>query len=88
MNNVVIVGRITRFKGNEVMITVNRNYKDEDGGYMSDLIYVCVGMNMAEQMEKYCKISDVIAVKGRLENRGNIVVVAEKVTFISSKKAE
>ena len=88
MNFITLVGRITSFKGNEVTVSVNRNYKNEDGIYMSDLIPVCLGMNMVEQMEKYCKISDMIAVKGRLENRGNIVVVAEKVSFIASKKAE
>lgn len=88
MNNVVVVGRITKFKGNEVTITVNRNYKNEDGIYMSDSIPVCLGMNMVEQMEKYCKITDVIGVKGRLENRDGVVVLAEKVTFVSAKKAE
>lgn len=88
MNNVVIVGRITRFEGNEVTISVNRNYKNEDGVYMTDSIPVCLGMNMVEQMEKYCKITDVIGVKGRLENRDGVVVVAEKVSFIASKKAE
>lgn len=88
MNNVVIVGRITRFEGNEVTISVNRNYKNEDGVYMTDSIPVCLGMNMVEQMEKYCKITDVIGVKGRLENRDGVVVMAEKVSFIASKKAE
>ena len=88
MNNVVIVGRITSFKGNEVTITVNRNYKNEDGIYMSDSIPVCLGINMTDQMTKYCKIGDVIGVKGRLENRGDVVVMVEKVSFLSSKKAE
>ena len=88
MNNVVVVGRITRFEGNEVTISVNRNYKNEDGIYMTDSIPVCLGMNMVEQMEKYCKITDVIGVKGHLENRDGVVLVAEKVTFVSAKKAE
>lgn len=88
MNNVVIVGRITSFKGNEVTISVNRNYKNEDGIYMSDLIPICLGINMTEQITKYCKIGDVIGVKGRLENRGDVVVMAEKVSFLSSKKSK
>lgn len=88
MNNVVVVGRITRFKGNEVTITVNRNYKNEDGIYMSDSIPVCLGINMTDQMAQYCRIGDVIGVKGRLENRDGVVVLAEKVSFLSSKKAE
>lgn len=88
MNLITLVGRIASFKGNEVTITVNRNYKNEDGIYMSDLIPVCLGINMTEQMTKYCKIGDVIGVKGRIENRDGIIVMAEKVSFLSSKKSE
>lgn len=88
MNFITLVGRITSFKGNEVTVSVNRNYKNEDGIYMSDLIPVCLGINMTDQMTKYCKIGDVIGVKGRLENRDGIIVMAEKVSFISSKKSE
>lgn len=88
MNFITLVGRITSFKGNEVTVSVNRNYKNEDGIYMSDLIPVCLGINMTEQMTKYCKIGDVIGVKGRLENKDGIIVMAEKVSFLSSKKSE
>lgn len=88
MNNIVIVGRIASFEGNEVTITVNRNYKNEDGIYMSDLIPVCLGMNMTEQMTKYCKVGDMLGIKGHLENRNGVVVMAEKVSFLSSKKSE
>lgn len=88
MNNIVIVGRIASFEGNEVIISVNRNYKNEDGIYMSDLIPVCLGMNMTEQMTKYCKVGDMLGIKGHLENRNGVVVMAEKVSFLSSKKAE
>lgn len=88
MNNVVIVGRITSFKGNEVTITVNRNYKNEDGIYMSDLIPIWLSANIGEKMKEFCRIGDVIGVKGHLENRGEVVVMAEKVSFISPKKPE
>lgn len=88
MNNVVLVGRIASFKGNEVTITVNRNYKNEDGIYMSDLIPIWLSANIGEKMKEFCRIGDVIGVKGRLENRGEVVVMAEKVSFVSSKKSE
>lgn len=88
MNNVILVGRITNFEGNEVTISVNRNYKNEDGIYMSDLIPIWLSANIGERMEEFCKIGDVIGVKGRLENRGGVVVMAEKVSFISPKKSE
>lgn len=88
MNNVILVGRITKFEGNEVTISVNRNYKNEDGIYMSDLIPIWLSANIGEKMKEFCKIGDLIAIKGRLENRGGVVVMAEKVSFISPKKSE
>ena len=88
MNNVILVGRITSFEGNEVTISVNRNYKNEDGIYMSDSIPVWLSANIGEKMKEFCQIGDVIGVKGRLENRGGVVVMAEKATFVSPKKSE
>ena len=88
MNTIVLVGRITSFEGNEVTISVNRNYKNEDGIYMSDSIPVRLSANIGEKMKEFCKIGDVIGVKGRIENRGEVVVMADKVSFISSKKSE
>ena len=88
MNTVVLVGRITSFEGNEVIISVNRNYKNEDGIYMSDSIPVWLSANIGEKMQEFCKIGDVIGVKGRLENRGGVVVMADKVSFLSAKKSE
>lgn len=88
MNNVILVGRITDFEGNEVTISVNRNYKNEDGIYMSDLIPIWLSANIGEKMKEFCKIGDVIAVKGRIENRGGVVVMADKVSFLSTKNPE
>lgn len=88
MNNVILVGRITDFEGNEVTISVTRNYKNEDGIYMSDLIPIWLSANIGEKMKEFCEIGDVIGVKGRLENRAGVVVMADKVSFISSKKSE
>ena len=88
MNNVILVGRITSFEGEEVTISVTRNYKNEDGIYMSDSIPVRLSANIGEKMKEFCKIGDVIGVKGRIENRGEVVVMAEKTTFVSPKKSE
>ena len=88
MNNVILVGRIISFEGDEVIISVTRNYKNEDGIYMSDSIPVRLSANIGEKMKEFCKIGDVIGVKGRIENRGEVVVMAEKATFVSPKKPE
>ena len=88
MNNVILVGRITSFEGNEVIVSITRNYKNEDGIYMSDLIPIWLSANIGEKMKEFCRIGDVIGVKGRIENRGEVVVMADKVSFISAKKPE
>ena len=88
MNNVILVGRITSFEGNEVIVSITRNYKNEDGIYMSDSIPVRLSANIGEKMKEFCRIGDVIGVKGRIENRGEVVVMADKVSFISAKKPE
>ena len=88
MNNVILVGRITSFEGNEVTVSITRNYKNEDGIYMSDSIPVRLSANIGEKMKEFCRIGDVIGVKGRLENRGEVVVMADKVSFVSPKKPE
>ena len=88
MNNVILVGRITSFEGNGVTISITRNYKNEDGIYMSDSIPVRLSANIGEKMKEFCKIGDVIGVKGRLENRGEVIAMAEKVSFVSPKKPE
>ena len=88
MNNVILVGRITSFEGNEVTVSITRNYKNEDGIYMSDSIPVWLSANIGEKMKEFCKIGDVIGVKGRIENRSGVVVMADKVSFISAKKSE
>ena len=88
MNNVILVGRITSFEVNEVKVSVTRNYKNEDGIYMSDSIPVWLSANIGEKMKDCCKIGEVIGAKGRLENRGEVVVMADKVSFISAKKSE
>ena len=88
MNNVILVGRITSFEANGVTISITRNYKNEDGIYMSDLIPIWLSANIGEKMKEFCKIGDVIGVKGRIENRGEVVVMAEKTTFVSPKKSE
>ena len=55
---------------------------------MSDLIPIWLSANIGEKMKDFCKIGDVIAIKGRLETRGEVVVMAEKVSFLSPKKPE
>lgn len=94
LNQVVLVGRVQNlqkeFKDGKdkakVILAVGRNYKNTDGIYETDFISIDLWDNMAQNILEYCKIGDVIGIKGFLETEfGNIVVKASKVTFLSSK---
>jgi len=106
MNNVVLVGRLTSNpevtkteNGNQVTyvnVAVTRNYKNVDGIYETDFIRCILWNEIAENTTEYCKVGDVIGIKGRLQSssyddengKRHFVtdVVAERITFLSSAK--
>ena len=107
LNNVILVGRlatnpeIVEVEGNKkvtsVVLAVNRNFKNSEGLYDTDFIRCVLWNNVAASTTEYCRVGDVIGIKGRLqsstyqkeeEKKYGLEVVAEKVTFLSSKKPE
>lgn len=90
LNNFILVGRIATIKNiqNETKVTIacNRSYKNENGLYETDFIKIKLNGNLATQTTNYCKVGDLIGAKGRIESDGlKINLVAEKITFLSSK---
>lgn len=81
-----------------VTLAIPRTFKNADGEYEVDFIDCVLWEAVAETTSEYCKKGDIIAVKGRVqsrmiedENENNhkiIEVVAEKVTYLSSKKED
>ena len=81
-----------------ITLAIPRSYKHENGEYDTDFLDCGLWNAVAENTAEYCKQGDVIGVKGRVQSRmiededGNnykkIEIVAEKVTFLSSKKEE
>lgn len=105
MNNVVLVGRLTKDPELEkvsndsnvsnITIAVTRNYKNNEGIYETDFVKCRLWNAIANSTTEYCKKGDIVGIKGRLESetyevngekRNVSVVVAEKITFLSSKK--
>ena len=70
----------------------------EDGTYDTDFIRCTLWNVIAENTCEYCKKGDIVGVKGRLQTSSyedkdgskkySIDVIAEKVTFLSSKKVD
>ena len=92
-----IVTTDTNRKRTYITIAVPRSYKNIDGTYDTDFIRCTLWNGIAENTCEYCKKGDIVGVKGRIqtsnyEKDGEKVytmdVIAEKVTFLSSKKQE
>lgn len=98
LNQVVLVGRLTKNveleeseggkKFTVMQIAIPRSFKNADGEYDADFIDCLLWNVIAENTVEYCKKGDIVGVKGRLERLNNekLRVVAEKVTFLSSRK--
>jgi len=84
-------------KVSNVVLAVPRPFKNEEGMYDTDFIECVLWDGIAENTSNYCHKGDIIGVKGRIQTRNienedgtkNKIqeVIAEKVTFLSSKKA-
>ncbi len=106
LNNVILVGRLTENpaiveiepnkKVTTVILAVNRNFKNAEGIYETDFIRCILWNNIAATTTEYCRIGDVIGVKGRLQSnkyedengKTHYItdVIAERVTFLSTNK--
>ena len=108
MNQVVLVGRMTSNpnvietengkKYTVINLAVQRAFKNQDGIYETDFIRCILWNGIASNTCEFCKIGDVIGIKGRLQNRiyenNNeetqyiTEVIAERVTFLSNNKTK
>ena len=80
-----------------ITLAVPRSYKNVNGEYDTDYVDCVLWNTVAESTTEYCKKGDLIGVKGRVQTRiyekdeqkkYATEIVAEKITFLSSKKAD
>lgn len=99
LNQTVIVGRIVsdpKLNQNEegkesalITLAVQRSYKNQNGEYDTDFVPVLLWNGIATNAVEYCRKGDLVGAKGRVQSNGEkIEIVAEKITFLSSKKEE
>ena len=101
LNQVVLVGRLTADpetieldndkKKSVITVACQRSYKNADGIYDTDFIRCVLWDGIAINVKEYCKKGDIVGIKGRIQvskidDTYVTEVVAEKVTFLSSKK--
>lgn len=77
-----------------ITLAVPRSFKNMDGLYDTDFIDCILWDNVAMNTSEYCHKGDILGIKGRLqsrvvekENKKKYIleVIAEKVTFLTSK---
>ena len=96
LNQFIIVGRIIKDlekESNVITLAIPRYYKNENGEYETDFVDVAIDGTLAKKTIEYCKKGDIIGVKGSIISEisndiRKMILVAEKVTFLSSKKAD
>lgn len=76
-------------------LAIPRSFKNMDGIYDTDYVDCILWDNVALNTSEYCHKGDIVGIKGRIQSRivehnekkSNILeVVAEKVTFLTTKK--
>lgn len=93
LNQAILVGRVGSFEElNEktalMDLVITRSYKNEKTKeYDIDTVKVEINGNLKANTLEYVVKGDLVGIKGRLENQDNeIIVIAEKVTFLSTRK--
>lgn len=91
MNFVTLVGRIaeTPHKENNnwviAKLAIVRPFKNSEGMYDTDFIPVRLYNYIGTATLEYCRLGDIIGVKGRIEsNNDKLIIIADKVTFLST----
>ncbi|MCK9235392.1 MAG: single-stranded DNA-binding protein [Acholeplasmataceae bacterium] len=103
LNQLVLVGRLARDpeiriltdgrKVSDIVLAVQRGFKNMEGTYDTDFIKITVWEGLATATESYCVKGTMIAVKARIqtykyeldeEKKLNMLeVIAERITFLS-----
>lgn len=83
-------------KVTSLTLAVPRSYKNMDGEYDTDFLDIVLWDTIAENTVEYCRKGDMVGIRGRLQvstyetedgtKRKITEVIADKVSFLSSKK--
>ena len=92
LNQFVIVGRVQEIKKGdnvELVVSIPRSFKNSKGEYEHDILTFKVFDSIAHNVREYVNKKDIVGIKGRIQNTtGDVELIGEKVTFLSSSKKE
>lgn len=100
LNQVILVGRVRSINnGNEqtvITLSIARNYKEEgENEYATDEVEITLSDHLSTTALEYLNIDATLGIKARLQMKAvkvddieikTVAVIAEKLTFINSKK--
>ena len=74
-----------------IVLAIPRSFKNSEGEYETDFVRCTLWEKLAMNAKEFCGKGQILGVKGKLqtnktEDKYYIEVVAEKVSFLSSKK--
>ena len=79
INNVVLIGRLTRDVElhrtsqdqavGQFTLAVNRNFKNQDGGYDADFINCVIWRKLAENFANWIRKGNLVAITGHIQTR-------------------
>lgn len=85
-------------KHSNITLAIPRSFKNVDGEYETDFVNCVLWDSIAQNTTEYCKKGDIVGVKGRMQSSSyekedgekvyRLDVIAERVTFLSSKSKE
>ena len=87
----------TSKKMSRVTLAIPRSFKNMDGEYETDFVNCILWDAIAKSAVEYCKKGDIVGIKGRIqssvvekdeEKKYYVDVIAERVTFLSSKRPD
>ena len=80
-----------------IVIAVPRSFKNLKGEYESDFISCIISEPIGDKVIEYCQTGDIVGIKGRVQSTATeengekkyyFDIIAEKVTFLSSRTKE
>lgn len=94
----VLISTINGKKISSITVEVQRTFKNKDGIYETDFIRCILWNDLAASIVEYCHKGDLVGIKGHVQSSsfededGNktytVDIIANKITFLSSKKDE
>lgn len=97
MNFVTLVGRLTKdvelnekteeraFETSVITLAVQQPFKNAEGLYDTNFVPIHLIGAVAKNTAEYVKKGDIIGIKGRIQClNGDLQIIAEKVSFLSS----